>query len=44
MVSQTSATTTNFADKRETYEAALLSLFSGKPEDTEADLSKLLIP
>ncbi|KUL90186.1 hypothetical protein ZTR_02175 [Talaromyces verruculosus] len=31
-------------DKVETYQAALMSLFSGKPEDTEADLSKLLHP
>jgi len=35
---------TNFADSRDTYQAALTSLFSGKPEDTEADLSKLFIP
>jgi hypothetical protein len=31
-------------DKVETYQAALMSLFSGKPENTEADLSKLLHP
>jgi len=34
----------NFADKLETYEAALSSLFSGKPEETEADLSRLFAP
>jgi hypothetical protein len=35
---------TTFADKVETYQAAINSLFSGKPEDTEADLSKLFAP
>lgn len=38
------ASTTNFADNKDTYEAALLSLFSGKPEDTERDLSNLFTP
>ncbi|SPO04189.1 uncharacterized protein DNG_06872 [Cephalotrichum gorgonifer] len=36
--------TTNFADSKETYQAALLSLFAGKPENTEADLAKLFTP
>lgn len=30
-----------FADKPETYQATLKSLFHGNPEDTEADLSKI---
>ena len=34
----------DYASKRETYEAALLSLFSSNPEDTAADLSKLILP
>ncbi|EED22179.1 hypothetical protein TSTA_094250 [Talaromyces stipitatus ATCC 10500] len=34
----------SFCDKVDTYQAALLSVFTGKPEDTEADLSKLLHP
>lgn len=38
------ATRTTFADHKDTYQAALISLFSGKPEDTESDLSKLLAP
>ena len=33
-----------FADRRETLQAALMSLFSGKAEDTEEDLSKLFTP
>jgi hypothetical protein len=33
-----------FADSKDTYQAALLSLFSGKPEETEGDLSKLFTP
>ncbi|KAK4074396.1 hypothetical protein Trihar35433_3870 [Trichoderma harzianum] len=33
-----------FADKPETYQATLKSLFHGNPEDTEADLSKIFIP
>ena len=32
------------APNRETYQAALSSLFTGRPEDTEADLTKLLLP
>ena len=44
MATQVPTTGTDFADKRETCEAALTSLFSGKPEDTEADLSKLFTP
>lgn len=35
---------TNFTNSKDTYQAALRSLFSGKPEDTEADLSKLFTP
>jgi hypothetical protein len=35
---------TTFADKVESYQAAINSLFAGKPEDTEADLSKLFVP
>lgn len=37
-------TKATFADTKETYQAALMSLFSGKPEDAESDLSKLLLP
>lgn len=37
-------TLTNFADHKHTYQAALLSLFHGTPEETEADLSKLFTP
>jgi hypothetical protein len=33
-----------FADSAKTYEATLMSLFSGKPEDTEADLAKIFTP
>lgn len=33
-----------FCDKADTYQQALMSLFSGTPEDTESDLSKLLHP
>lgn len=35
---------TTFADQKDTYQAALISLFSGKAEDTEADLAKLFTP
>ena len=35
---------TTFADQVDTYQAAINGLFSGKPEDTEADLSKLFAP
>ncbi|OAA61072.1 hypothetical protein SPI_05096 [Niveomyces insectorum RCEF 264] len=35
---------TDFADHKDTYEAALLSFFSGKAEDTEADLTKICTP
>lgn len=38
------ASRTTFTDHKDTYQAALVSLFSGKPEDTEEDLSKLLAP
>lgn len=38
------ASHTKFADSKSTYESALSSLFSGKPEDTESDLSKLFTP
>lgn len=44
MTSKASSYTTSFADQVDTYQAALMSLFSGKPEDTEADLSKLFTP
>lgn len=37
-------TKVTFCSKVDTYQAALMSLFSGKPEETEADLSKLLHP
>ncbi|KAL7934510.1 hypothetical protein V8C35DRAFT_301104 [Trichoderma chlorosporum] len=33
-----------FADRPETYQATLMSLFSGNPEDTEADLAKIFTP
>lgn len=33
-----------FADRPETYQATLKSLFAGNPEDTEADLSKIFSP
>lgn len=33
-----------FTNTKETYQAALRSLFSGRPQDTEADLSQLLAP
>ncbi|KAI1455333.1 hypothetical protein F4805DRAFT_436432 [Annulohypoxylon moriforme] len=33
-----------FADSKETYQATLMSLFSGRPEDTEADISKIFTP
>lgn len=42
--SSTPSTKTTFAYKRETYQAALQSLFSGRPETTESDLSKLFTP
>ena len=35
---------TTFADKVETYQAAINSLFAGNPEDTEAELTKLFTP
>ncbi len=35
---------TSWADNKDTYQAGLMSLFSGKPEDTEADLQKLFTP
>jgi hypothetical protein len=35
---------TTFADNVETYQAAINSLFSGSPDSTEADLSKLFTP
>ncbi|KAF9875076.1 hypothetical protein CkaCkLH20_07342 [Colletotrichum karsti] len=34
----------NLADARETFEAALLSLFTGKVENTESDLEKIFHP
>ncbi|OPB41471.1 hypothetical protein A0O28_0081910 [Trichoderma guizhouense] len=33
-----------FADKPETYQTTLKSLFHGDPEDTKADLSKIFTP
>jgi len=33
-----------FADEKDTFEAILQSLFSGRAEDTEADLTKILAP
>ncbi|CEJ94709.1 hypothetical protein VHEMI10226 [[Torrubiella] hemipterigena] len=44
MSSPASPVRATFADKQDTFAAALGSLFSGTPEDTEADLSRLLIP
>lgn len=35
---------TTWANQKETYQAGLRSLFAGKPEDTEADLSKMFTP
>ncbi|KAJ9150394.1 hypothetical protein NKR23_g3662 [Pleurostoma richardsiae] len=44
MEAPASSYTTDYASKRDTYQAALMSLFSGKPENTEEDLSKLFPP
>ncbi|KAJ9206261.1 hypothetical protein DTO021D3_4892 [Paecilomyces variotii] len=44
MATTTELYTTDFANSKDTYQAALISLFSGKPEDTQADLSKLCTP
>ncbi|KAK2612090.1 hypothetical protein QQS21_001819 [Conoideocrella luteorostrata] len=38
------ATRATFTDHKDTFQAALISLFSGKSEDTEKDLSRLLTP
>lgn len=35
---------TTFANQKDTFQAALMSLFSGKVEDTETDLSRLFTP
>ncbi|KIH88200.1 hypothetical protein SPBR_07958 [Sporothrix brasiliensis 5110] len=35
---------TTFTDQKDTFEAALNSFFSGKPEETEADLTRLVHP
>jgi len=35
---------TTFASQVDTYQAAINSLFSGTPDETEADLSKLFTP
>lgn len=35
---------TTFAENKETYEAALRSLFTGRPEDTENDLVRICDP
>lgn len=44
MTSPTLSSRTTFADSQDTFAAALRSLFSGTPEDTESDLSRLLTP
>lgn len=44
MASTTTPYIATFANQVDTYQATLMSLFSGKPEDTEADLSKLFTP
>ena len=44
MANTTAPYTTTFANQVDTYQAALMSLFSGKPENTEADLSNLFTP
>ncbi|KAI0896493.1 hypothetical protein F4806DRAFT_464717 [Annulohypoxylon nitens] len=33
-----------FADSKETYQATLMSLFSGRPGETETDISKIFTP
>jgi hypothetical protein len=33
-----------FANSPETYQATLMSLFAGNPQDTEADLAKIFTP
>lgn len=40
----TMATTTSFATNKTTYQQALRSFFSGRPDDTLSDLSALLTP
>ncbi|KAJ8099322.1 hypothetical protein POJ06DRAFT_239213 [Lipomyces tetrasporus] len=35
---------THFTNHKDTYEAALMSLFSGVPEDTQTDLDKMFTP
>ncbi|KAH8647319.1 hypothetical protein BX600DRAFT_476512 [Xylariales sp. PMI_506] len=42
MASADTPSRATFTDKAETFGAALQSLFRGEPEDTEADLAKLL--
>jgi len=44
MATMTALYKTNFAANKVTYEAAIASLFSGKPEDTETDLLKHFTP
>ena len=44
MASSTAPYTTDFANSKDTFQAAHMSLFSGKPEDTETDLAKLCTP
>lgn len=39
-----SSTQATFCNSRETYEAAIRSIFSGPPETTEQDLSKIFTP
>ena len=43
-MSDSTSRITTWADDRVTYEAGLMSLFAGKPEDTESDLQKLFTP
>lgn len=42
--SQTMAERTSFADNKDTFRAALMGMLSGKPEDTEEYLSKIMAP
>lgn len=44
MADTNSSPKATFANQRDTLQAALMSLFSGKAEETEADLSKLFTP
>ncbi|KAI1086532.1 hypothetical protein F5B19DRAFT_478966 [Rostrohypoxylon terebratum] len=44
MTSNQKSQKATFADSKETYQTSLMSLFSGKPEDTETDISKTFTP